>query len=300
MKRIGQLVLIAFVICFIVYRISSGSFRHHPLSFPSYSKHTPTAVLPDQPVQYNQPRHDTAILSGGYKILILVPYNHQNNGTFMLLPGWNFPPDDWCRNTSLCEEARKEGYFVVMPDMSKSVYQETIYKETRAEWKNMPTRKWLRDTAIPYLQQKFGLLQKGQRNFLAGLSTGARGVALLTLDLPDLFTAAAALSGDYDQSLLPADPLMTGYYGPFKQFAERWKSTDNIMHRISGFRTPLYLGHGSLDKTCNPAQTQMLFDSILKYHPLLNVKLNMPVAGHNYEYWNSEVGNILSFFRSIE
>ena len=246
------------------------------------------------------PASDTTLLINRVKVLIRTPNLVAAKGTFLLLPGWNFPPDDWCLKTAICKKLVDLGYFVVMPDMGKSVYQEQIFPETRADWRHEPTRKWLTDTVIVVLQKQFGLLLPGARNFIVGLSTGARGVALVVLDLPNVFTGAAALSGDYDQTLLPHDRLMTGFYGPYLKFKERWKSTDNVIARINSFQTPLYLGHGTLDKTCTPKQTQMLFDSLRKNHPNLKLRLNMPKAGHDYHYWGSEVMNLMAFFGEIK
>ena len=180
--------------------------------------------------------------------------------------------------------------------MGKSIYQEINYPETRTEWRSFPTRKWLSDTLITLLQKKYSLLLKNENNYLVGLSTGARGVALVLLDFPDLFKGAAALSGDYNQLKMPSDNLMAGFYGTFDKFKERWKKTDNPIFRIKEYRTPLYLGHGKLDKVVPPEQTIMFYDSLKKYHPGLKTKLNMPDAQHDYNYWGSEVDNILKFF----
>jgi S-formylglutathione hydrolase FrmB len=241
------------------------------------------------------PKHDTLLSINDHPVFIKI-CGGKKKGTFLVLHGWNLPAEDWCNKTSLCEEVLKLGFCVVLPDMGKSVYQQKDYPETRNEWRMYPTREWLTDTLIPLLQQKYSLLSENENNYLAGLSTGARGVALVLLDLPSLFKGAAALSGDYDQLKMPADNLMTGYYGPIKLFKDRWENTDNPMSRIKEFNTPIYLGHGKLDKVVPPEQTLMFYDSLKKYHPALKIKLNMPDAQHDYQYWGSEVENMLKFF----
>jgi len=242
------------------------------------------------------PKTDTSLVVDNHKVLIKTS-TQKKKGTFLVLQGWNLPVEDWCSKTELCSKATTNGYCVVLPDMGKSIYQQKDYLETRVEWRSFPTRQWLSDTLIPMLQKKYGLLLKNENNYIVGLSTGARGVALVLLDFPDLFKGAAALSGDYNQLKLPADNLMAGYYGSFTQFRDRWTNTDNPIMRIKEYHTPIYLGHGKLDKVVPPEQTVMFYDSLVKNHPKLKVKLNMPDNNkHDYVYWGSEVDNIFKFF----
>ena len=246
------------------------------------------------------PVHDTVIYLNKRKIVIKIPKNKKKSGSFLVLHGWNFPPEDWCTKTSLCDKATENGFYMVMPDMGKSIYHNAITPVTRPDWRGNPTRKWLTDTLIPFLQKNYALFSDKENNFIVGLSTGARGVALVLLDLPSLFKGAAALSGDYNQSDMPNDKLSTGYYGAFKKFKNRWDTVDNPLHRIREFSTPLYLGHGTDDKIVPPRQTKVFYDSLVKYHPKLKIKLNMPKACHDYQYWRSEVDNILTFFSEIK
>jgi predicted esterase len=168
------------------------------------------------------------------------------------------------------------------------------------DWRSYPSRKWLTDSLVPFLQKNYSLLLENENNFIVGLSTGARGVALVVLDLPKLFKGAAALSGDYNQSDIPNDKISTGFYGPYKKFKKRWDCIDNAVFRIREFGIPFYLGHGKSDKVVPPQQTKLFYDSLVKTHPGLKVKLNMPKAGHDYNYWGSEVDNILKFFEELK
>jgi dienelactone hydrolase len=241
------------------------------------------------------PKSDTVLNIDKQKVFLKI-CKQKKKGTFILLPGWNFPADGWCDNTDICSKILESGYCIVLPEMGKSIYQEKNYPETRPEWRVYPTRGWLSDTLLPMLQEKYSLLLKDENNYIIGLSTGARGVALMLLDFPDLFKGAAALSGDYNQVTMSADNLMTGFYGSYYKFKDRWKNTDNPISRIKEFKTPIYLGHGKLDKVVSPEQTKMFYDSLKKYHPDLKIKLSTPDSQHNYEYWGSEVANIFKFF----
>lgn len=218
-------------------------------------------------------------------------------GNLLVLQGWSFPKDDWCKKSSLCQKALSQGYRLIMPEMGKSTYSSQLYPQTLAQWRKYPTLPWLTDSLIPYLQKRYCIMTKDQANFVVGLSTGARGAGLVVMNKPDLFKAAAALSGDFDQRGIPHDKIMTGFYGSIYQFPKRWAGKDNMVVNIKKFKTPFYLGHGKLDRVCPPAQTLQFYQALKKNHPKLKLTLSMPAwAAHNYKYWDYEVDRFLKFF----
>ncbi|TAF66142.1 MAG: alpha/beta hydrolase [Cytophagales bacterium] len=243
---------------------------------------------------------DTTLIIGGHAVDIRVPNKDIGiKGDILVLPGWNFPKEDWCLKSSLCEKALAQGYRLIMPEMGKSVYSSQLYEETLKEWRNFPTGKWLNTVMIPYLKEHFEIFTKTTPAFILGLSTGGRGVALTCLANPDLFVAAAALSGDYDQTVLPDDALMIGFYGNFEDYHERWTGKDNPTFQAAHFKTPLYLGHGMQDEIVPFQQTLAFYETLQRENPSLLVKLHLTPAGHNYIYWNSEVESMLQFFEEI-
>jgi hypothetical protein len=40
----------------------------------------------------------------------------------------------------------------------------------------------------------------------------------------------------------------------------------------------------------------MFYDTLKKIHPELRMVFHSAVAGHDYEYWGSEVNSIIEFF----
>lgn len=252
-------------------------------------------------VQAFKPIKDTLITKviAGHAVDILYPPVEHPLGNILVFPGWNFPRQDWCLHSSLCRRASAAGYCLIFPEMSKSVYSSEYYPETLKEWRIYPTQTWVTDTLISNLQKEDHLLLAEQKNYLLGLSTGGRGVALIALARPELFRAAAALSGDYDQTKMPQDRLMTGFYGSFGSFPKRWHGKDNPQDRIAEFRTPIYLGHGKLDKIVPPDQTLHFYEALHQQKPSLKVMLHMPDAGHDYAYWDSELEAVLGFFKGF-
>ncbi|MFT5859949.1 MAG: S-formylglutathione hydrolase FrmB [Flavobacteriaceae bacterium] len=220
-------------------------------------------------------------------------------GTIIVLPGWNFPNTGWCDSTELCTEALARGYVLILPQMGKSIYCDHIYPQTRSSWLSYPTRSWMKDEMIPFIQDNFALLLTEQPNFTLGLSTGARGATLLALDMPELFDGCAALSGDFDQSAFPKDNLYIGYYGQMSQFKDRWTVDDNIITAIDKLEVPMYVGHGTKDKVVDIQHSNLFVKAMEIAGKEYEYHID-DTAGHTYSYWNSEVGAMLDYFGSLD
>jgi putative tributyrin esterase len=239
---------------------------------------------------------DTVISLNGRLISLDYPEG-TIHGAVLCLPGWNFSRTDVCEKSAFCGEAKREGYVLILPEMGKSIYASALFPETRTDWKGFPQLSFLIDTLIPGLQKEFNLLKYGQNNFLYGISTGGRGVAMIALHTDSLFKAGAALSGDFDPVRMPGDNLMKGFYGEFDKFKERWNA-DNPSIYIEKFVIPLYLAHGVQDKTV-PADQSASFHQKLsgrKNYPEVKIHLDKE-AGHDYAFWGNETAAVLAFFR---
>ncbi|MDP4267365.1 MAG: prolyl oligopeptidase family serine peptidase [Bacteroidota bacterium] len=246
-------------------------------------------------VYINTPK-DTTIIICGIPVDISYPEG-KVNGTILMLPGWNFSRNDCCDKSSFCDKALSKGYCLIKPEMGKSVYHSRIYKETHKEWKKFPTRIILTDSIIPFIQDHFYLLKNGQKNYLYGISTGARGVALLAIYTKNIFVACACLSGDYDQTKMPKDNLMKEYYGDFTKFPDRWKGVDNPLLNASKIKIPLYISHGKKDKVVPYNQSEIFYKDLVKYNSNLKHSLFIDdKAEHNYNFWDSRTEDILMFF----
>lgn len=250
------------------------------------------AVVADHPVTPTS--RDTVLVIGGYEILIRTPADTVR-GDLLLLPGWDYNNRKWCDSTQVCSQAISKGLRIIAPQMARSIYATAYYPETRSDLKQHPTLTWL-DSAITILSESNGIFRKGP-NFVLGLSTGGRGVAMICLKRPNLFQAGAALSGDFNQAAMPADNLSTLVYGPYARFTSRWNTVDNPQYLADRLRTPLYLGHGRMDKVVPPSQTVSFAEELKRKNPDLPVQLHMDdKAGHNFSYWRSELPAVWAFF----
>jgi pimeloyl-ACP methyl ester carboxylesterase len=240
-------------------------------------------------------RHDTSIIVNGIECYIQFPESKNAVGDLLLLPGWDFSNRKWCDSSSVCKTALLKGYRVVAPQMGRSVYASSYFPETRKDLSRFPTLPQL-DSALELLKKELGFFKR--KNLILGLSTGGRGVALICERKPDWFHAAAALSGDYNQVSMPKDNLMNLVYGPYAGHTVRWKQTDNPQTDANKLNTPIYLGHGQRDRIVPHTQT-IDFAHTLKAEKnrMSEVVLHInPAAGHDFNYWRSELPAVWKFF----
>ncbi|HDP80772.1 MAG TPA: alpha/beta hydrolase [Spirochaetes bacterium] len=222
-------------------------------------------------------------------------------GDILVLPGWKFSRVRWHRETVLVQEARKRGFRLVFPDMMITLYESEYYPQTSGwvRWGPMPGGLWVREVLIPHMRKR-GLFMDGGKNFLLGLSTGGRGVALVHLQNPGVFHGGAALSGDFDQSTMAGDKLMAAMYGPYQNHPHRWKTIDNPSAMVSRWSMPLYIGHGRKDNVVPLSQSKNFYEKLKTAHPGLKLVFSEPpAAGHDFRYWSSEVVPVLDFFLSL-
>jgi S-formylglutathione hydrolase FrmB len=230
---------------------------------------------------------------------VQIQYADTSKATLIVLPGWNLKATEWCEKTSLCEKAKEQGFDLVVVEMQRSVYLKEYYPQTRADYKDYPTRSWLMDSVVQPLFTK-NLVANENPVFVLGLSTGGRGAAILALENPEIFSGAASLSGDFNPLLQKNDALMINSLGPYSKFPELWNGDNNISKRAKEFKTPLYIGHGQQDKVCPLIQSTDFVKILKTTHPTLRVVSHFPANyGHTYAYWDSEVAAVLNFFKSI-
>jgi len=230
---------------------------------------------------------------------VKIQFADTSKATLIVLPGWNLKATEWCEKTALCKKAKEQGFDLVFVEMQRSVYLKEYYPQTRADYKDYPTRSWLMNTVIhPLLAKK--ILTNTNPLFVLGLSTGGRGAAILALENPEIFSGVASLSGDFNPLLQKNDALMINSLGPYSKFPELWDGDNNISKRAKEFTVPLYIGHGQQDKVCPLIQSTDFVKTLKIAQPTLRVVSHFPANyGHDYAYWDSEVDAVLNFFKSI-
>ena len=240
-------------------------------------------VIPDRP--------------GRIPVTVYIPEGEgEIRGDILVLPGWNHSRHRWLKETPLLTEARKRRFRLVAPEMGKTVYASRYFPETHLKWGPLPGLEWIQKILLPEMNRS-GLLEEGNPSFLLGFSTGGRGVAQLGLAEGHRFSAAASLSGDYAQELMPRDNLMTAVYGSYSSHEDRWKWVDNPGARAKEWKIPLFLAHGQKDRIVPFEQTRTFYETLVRFHPDQDIRFSKPAdAGHDYTYLTGQLPAILDFF----
>lgn len=289
-----------FLISILLFSACTGSSKESKSN--SISQVSPSKKLIDTVKNDSKLLNDTVyylpIKNDSIRVKILTPTTIK--GYLLFLHGWNLPADEMCENTTFCQSFLDSGYVLVFPDFGKTTYQWENYSQTKKSYLKYPTRRWILDTFIVHLQTEFKLFVPGQRNFVFGVSTGGRGAALVALENPDIFKAAACLSADFDHAALKDEPINNGYYGSIKLFPERWTGKDNIHNRAVEFEAGLFLAHGQKDKICPVSQTINFDAELARIHSKIKVKTVIdPQGDHTYNWWGKQILPVIEFFNQF-
>lgn len=217
------------------------------------------------------------------------------HGNILVLPGWKFNRKQWLQKTQIVALAKKYHLRLICPEMNTSLYASKYFPNTKLKWSATPGLQWIVKILIPQMQKNKVFLIK-QNNYILGLSTGGRGVAQIGLALPQLWNAAAALSGDFDQSTMPKDKLMKALYGRYSKFSDRWKTFDNPYYKARDWKIPLYLAHGKRDTVVPFSQSKNFYEALKDSAVYSQIVFTKTQDGHNYKFWNAQVVPAIQFF----
>lgn len=280
-------------------QVEASTASHQPKELPKNPQ-----TIPKQPtkIQFGWNKN-LKVDDVAYDLYVPASYNqHQPLHSLLVLPGWNFSRTSWIENTNLTQYSDRFGYILILPEMGKTLYESAYYPETTMKWNAIAGGKFIKEKFIPTIQKRHGILKPGQYNTLLGLSTGGRGVALIALENPNLFVAGASLSGDFSQENTTSDRLMTGMYGSFFQFKSRWLGKDNPQNRVSEWKMPIYLAHGTADPIVPENQSRLFYNALLNSHSNKIMIVYNPVANakHDYQFWNGQLPYVFQFFATVE
>ena len=104
-----------------------------------------------------------------------------------LLHGLSDDHTAWIRRTNVERYATDHGFAVIMPEVQRSFYCDMKYGSDYFTY--------VSDELPRFCRELFGLSSKREETFVAGLSMGGYGALKCALSRPDVFCAAASLSG---------------------------------------------------------------------------------------------------------
>lgn len=209
------------------------------------------------------------------------------------LHGWNHTPEVFRDKGDLAHWADAYGLVIALPAMGTTVYETSLYPETKRPWATVPGTPWVAEVILPYLRTHYHVRKDRAHTAVIGYSTGGRGAVLLAETYPE-FGFAGSVSGTFD--LMRLDPrdgeykIHAAVYGPRNKFKERW-DRDNCISavRLSGLTGSwLYIAHSRKDAVVSFDQLVALQDAL---HDNTTVKAEFVVSqdgGHTWPYWNAQ------------
>ncbi len=143
------------------------------------------------------------ILSKTVEFNATIPEGCENGAkTLYLLHGFTENSTAWSRFSSIERYAKLNKIAVIMPDAGKSFYTDMAYGD-----------KYFTHIAyeiVEYTRKLFNLSNRRDDTFIAGLSMGGYGAVKIALRRPDIFSAAASLSGCLDiEGIIDMEPLLS-------------------------------------------------------------------------------------------
>lgn len=208
--------------------------------------------------------------------------------------------NDWEANTSIASLANRYGIVVVCPQMNKSLYETAFYPETDYKWNIIPGGKYIGESLIKFLNEKFSLATKKEGTGIMGVTAGARGAILVAENYSEKFGAAAGISGYYDQSTMQTSRMIESVYGSYRKNQQRWESEDNALKLAERLRgVHVYIYHGERNDAFNPIQSKLMairLKQLQKKDSSYSIVYKEgKTGGYGWLYWKGQVEPVMDF-----
>ncbi len=204
-----------------------------------------------------------------------------------LLHGLSDDDTAWVRRSSIERYAQDRGIAVVMPRVERSFYQDMAHGE----------RYWtyVSEELPRIVRSLFRVSDRREDTFVAGLSMGGYGAMRLALLRPELFAAAASLSGALDM----ADPEMPRQRPDLYENAfggREIAGTDADLHALLARATPadtprLFVACGTEDDLWGMQQP---FVDAARARGL-DVTHLWSAGEHDWPYWDARIQDVLDW-----
>lgn len=209
--------------------------------------------------------------------------------TLYLLHGLSDDDSIWPRRTSIERYVASKGIAVVMPQVHRSFYTDMEYGGKY--WTFVSEE-------LPALARSFfPLSDKREDNFVAGLSMGGYGAFKLALRKPEMFAAAASLSGVMDVSarfkddrfgrekkLIFGDTPIQGTDHDLLSLLKKLDQSDRPkpkLYQCCGTEDFLYEDNQNFLKACRKTS--------------LDLTYNEGPGGHEWKYWDDQIQEVLNW-----
>jgi len=237
------------------------------------------------------------------RIQIFFPKNYvkgKYHRTVIALHQYGERESDWETNTSIESLANRYNIVIVCPYMNKSLCETAFYPETSYRWSIIPGGRYIGETLISFLNEKFSLAKKSHGTGIMGVTAGARGALLVAAAYNDKFSAAAGISGYYDQSTMPTSRMVESVYGSYKKNQQRWENEDNVLKLAEKLKgVSVYIYHGEKNDAFNPIQSKLMairLKQLEKKDSDYSITYKEgKTGGYGWLYWKGQAEPVMEF-----
>ena len=209
-----------------------------------------------------------------------------------LLHGLSDDHTAWMRMTSIERYAEKYGIAVVMPDVNRSFY---VDMKHGGNYYTYVTKE------IPhFVHSNFPISAKREDNYIAGLSMGGYGAFMIALRNPEMFSAAASLSGALDLTPVfdmreeEVAPMVQAIFGSREEYINTDYNLIRLLEKLQGKRDDL----PRLFQCCGTEDylyymNQNFREAAEKYG--INLTYEEGPGEHEWGYWNKNIQRVLKW-----
>ena len=178
---------------------------------------------------------------------------------------------------------------VVMPDAHNSWY---VDSNPDVGWGKYETA-IIRDLR-KHIEKNYQTVDSANSRFIAGLSMGGYGALHLAFKYPEMFRAAASLSGAFMPELPEGYKLLEGTFGKPADPDKYQKENPFILATKDSTRQlPVYI-------TCGDDDKRLFHHSVAMYDTLQKkgyaTELRITDGAHTWKVWARELENVIGFF----
>lgn len=240
---------------------------------------------------------------------VITPENRENNKFIKNHKGDKYPvifllhglSDDhtvWQRKTSIERYVNKFGIAVVMPNVHRSFYTDMVAGNDYFKFISQELPKTAR--------KLFPLSREREKTYTAGLSMGGYGAFKLALRKPEIFSAAASLSGVININIL-TDPQNFAEFEEKERLKQEIKWIFGDLKDIKNGENDLFYLLKNLKKEKKKipklyqccGKDDFLYQNNLEFKNFCqqnNIKLEYHEeenAAHEWEYWDKKILDII-------
>lgn len=207
----------------------------------------------------------------------------------LMLHGWSGDETQWSEDADLQAIANQYDLLLVLPDGGYDGWW--VDSEMR---QNRNYESHIVDELLPWLERHYNATRSNNQRGLTGLSMGGYGSIALLLRNPDVFCAAASLSGITDIIAHGTQWGLLETFGDQEANAENWQAHNpfNMIERLRGRNLPpIFLICGSEDFAFqeNLAMAERLSARRAKFLALF------PPGTHSHPFWEEHIGEAIKF-----